>query len=226
MVVQTEKAALEAEKRLAASREANSPEKVAAAREKADAAERASQVKGTSEQKKLVNLINERADLEEKLRKTGKATTEYQEIRAKIAENEKATAEATVDFDKEATEQAEKKNKAKKELVEKFAPTVEQLAKQETGGFVEGNDPRLKARQALKEEDRARTLFERGDYKGGLAAAQKAQGLRKGLEMQTSDTGVLTPKAAEEAFSDALKDTNAKLDDLTKAVAGVIRAQK
>lgn len=233
MVETTGKAADEAEKRLKASREANSPEKVAAAREKADKAERESQTKGTAAQKKLVDLINERADLEEKIGKLGKGTTEYQNVRARIAENERDTKEATADFDKDAAEAAEKKKKAaekisdaSKKLVNKFAPTVEQLAAQETGGFVSQDDPRIKARQALKQEGIARALFERGDAKGGLAAAQKAQGLREGLEGRASDTGALTPKAAEDAFSNALKETNTKLEDLEKAVAGVIKAQK
>ena len=221
----TGKAAEEAEKRLAKSREDNSPEKKAEAQEKLNKAEREGAAKGTEAQKKLINLINEGADLEEKLQKLPPNTTEAINIRTQIAENEKARSEAAAAFDKEASEKTEKMDKGKKALVNQFAPSVEELAKQDLGGFFSGSDPRLKARGILKDEDLARTLFDRGDYKGGLAAAQRAQAARKGLEGQTSDSGVLTPKAAEDAFTNALKTTNTEIEDLKKAVEGIIKSQ-
>lgn len=226
MVETTGKAADEAEARLKKSREENSPEKVAAAREKADAAEAKAMAKGTEAQKTQIDLINERATLEEKIRKAGKGTVEYQNLRAALAENDAAIAKGAKAMDDEAKDKRDDLKKDEKKLIDKFAPTVEELAKQQTGGFVEGNDPRLLARRALAEEDKARALFGRGDFRGGLAAAKKAQGLRNTIEGQTSETGALTPKAAEDAVKEALTDTNDKLDTLTKAVSGIIKAQK
>lgn len=233
MVETTGKAADEAEARLKKAREENSPEKLEAAEKKRAQAEFENNLKGTDAQKGLIKLMKERSDIEEELEKTGKATTKYKELQTRLLENETTMRKAQEAFDKEAVDNAKKKkeenekaNKETKKLVNMFAPTVEQLASQETGGFTEQSDPRLIARKILQGEEVARTLFERGDFKGGLAAAQKAAGMRESLENRTSETGMLTPKAAEEATKAALAETNTKLDGLTKAVQGIIKAQK
>lgn len=225
MVDTTAKAADEAEARLKKAREENSPEKIAAAQKQTADAWRESQYKGTEAEKKLVDLINKRVDLDEQAAKVGPKTVEAERIRAQIIENETAQKELQAQLTKDQQKETEKETEKKKDLINKFAPTVEELAKQETGGFVSGDDPRLKARRILKQEEQARALFERGDFKGGLAAATAAQTARKNLEDRTSENGALTPKAAEQAFATALETTNAKLDDLEKAVSGIIRAQ-
>jgi hypothetical protein len=241
MVAETGKSADEAEKRLKASREANSPEKMAVAQEKLNKAEREADIRGTDAEKKLVSLINERADLEGKLAKTAKNTVAAIDLKTAIAENVNAIREANKAIDKEEESKKEKKakdneaidkeeeskkeKKAKdneavakknKDLVGRFGLSVEEMAAQELGGFTDGNDPRLKARKILADEEKARTLFGRGDFKGGLAAAQAAQGARQALENQMAgikEIGGKAPPTAEQ------------MDELIKAVGGIIKAQ-
>lgn len=178
---------------------------------------------------KLNTLIKERSDLLQKIANMGdapilkasklQAQLEASKLTGRIQELQKDEKKDVEDFDKEKLEQ-------KKKLIEKFAPTVEQLAEKNVGGFAAKDNPVLKARQALQAEERARMLFDRGDIKGGLSLALKAQGLRDSLSFRTSESGVLTPKAAEEAVSKALESTNTKLDELQTAVKGIIKAQK
>jgi hypothetical protein len=225
------KAADAAEANLAKSKIENDPKKVAEIREKsADLSSR--QDRGT----RLAFLIEQEKKLRSEMGKTGEQTAKYAQLEQDLAQTtiekkkllleiEKEGNKIQEGFQKEEEKEHEKRIKSEKELINKFAPTVEELAKTETGGFVAGNDPRLQARKIIGLEERAQTLFGRGDYKGGLAAAAQAQQMRQNLEGQTSGTGPLTPKAAEDAFTNALKTTNAKIEDLEKAIGGIIKAQ-
>jgi len=226
MVETTGKAADEAEARLKRAREANSPEKQAAAQEKLSQAEMESMLKGTDAQKKLLKLTNERATLNEKLRNTPVATVAYKELQAEILRNETETRSAAEAFDREGNAEQEKADKKRADILNKIAPTVEELAAQETGGWVEGNDPRLLARQALENEKWARELGQRGDIKGALKLQGKADELRKSISDVTAQSQTLTPDSAKAAVAAALETTNAKLDEVTKAVSGIIKAQK
>lgn len=219
MVQTTAKAADEAEKRLKEAREANSPEKQAAAQEKLDKVNREAMAKGTDQQKKLINLINDRADLQEKLDKTPPNTVAFKEIQTQIAQTDMAMKDAGRDMDKEGDEK-------KKKLLDKVGLTVEELAQQDIGTGVRQDDPRIKARKALQLEERARTFGSRGDIKTALDLQGQAEGIRKGLSGVTADSKMLTPDTAKTAFADALKDTNTKLDDLEKVMSGIIKAQK
>lgn len=226
MVETTGRAADEAEARLKRAREANSPEKQAAAQEKLNKVEMESMLKGTDAQKKLLKLTNERADLNARLRDTPVATVAYKELQAEILRNEMDTKEAATAFDKEASQAQEQADKKRGDILNKIAPTVEELAAQETGGWVQGDDPRLRARQALEAEKFARELAQRGDIKEAVKLQQKAEGLRKGLSDVTAQSQTLTPDSAKAAMAAALEATNAKLDEVTKAVSGIIKAQK
>lgn len=226
MVATTGKAADEAEARLKAAREANSPEKQAAAQEKLDKKKMESAVRGTDAQKKLANLVNEGAALEEKKAKAGKNTVAYKEAEAALLQNNMDMTEAAAAMDKEAKDKGDKKTKERSKLLDKVGLTVEELAAQDVGGFTAGNDPRLQARKALKLESQARAMGERGDIKQALSLQGQAEGIRKGLSGVSAESKVLTPDSARVAFQDALKDTNTNLKDLEKAVAGIIKAQK
>lgn len=125
-----------------------------------------------------------------------------------------------------AEAKAAEEKRVERERLNKVALTVEELAAQETGGFVAGDDPRLRARQTLQLEERARMLGQRGDIKGALDLQSKADQMRAGLENATATSQVLTPQAAQSAFSEALKPTNDELTALREAVSGIIKAQK
>jgi hypothetical protein len=226
MVANTAKAAEEAEKRLKVSREANSPEKQAEAEAKLERTRQQSQVRGTDAQKKLVNLINEGADLEGQLAKLGKDTVAYKETQAALLKNEMSIKEASKDVDKESVEiQKKKKDDFQKNIADKYAPSVEQLAEMQTGGFTEANDPRLIAKKILQKEGFAAEAGSRGDIKGALKFGAEAQSMRKSLESQTGTGELLTAKNAETAFASALATTNKKLEDVEKALGGLIKAQ-
>lgn len=226
MVETTGKAADEAEARLKKSREDNSPEKQAAAEEKLGKLQAQNAVKGTDAQKKLINLINERADLDEKLAKTPKETVAFKELQAQILQNELDTKSANEGFIKEADQLAEKKQEARNKLIDKIAPTIEELAQQDIASGTGGNDPRRRARQALKLEDQARAFGARGDIKRALELQNQAEGIRKGLSGQAAESQLLTPTTAKTAFEEALVDTNKELSELKAAISGIIKAQK
>ncbi len=235
IAAQAQKDADKAEENLRKSREENSPEKMKAAKRETAEAQMEADLRGTDSQKDLAKLINERAQLNQDLKALGPAqnTVEAEKIREKLIRNEIAMKKAASVLDKEAADLAEKKrkeqekqNEAVQKVVDKFAPSVEELAKIEVGGFASGDDPRIKARQAVAEEEKARALYARGDLKGGMAAALKAEEMRKSLSGQTGVGGALTKEAAEDAFKTALDATNTKLGDIEKALSGIIKAQK
>ncbi len=123
------------------------------------------------------------------------------------------------DAEEKQRQDADKKkqeDEKRRKLSGKFGPSVEELAGTELGGFFDGNDPRLKARKVLETEAQAKDAFGRMDFKGGMELAGKAQGLRSALEDQMAG---VKPSAAKEP------PTAAQMDDLIKAVQGVIRAQ-
>lgn len=224
------RAADEAERRLAAAREANSPEKQAAADKALAASERRLSNKAEGPERKMVDLINERADLEAELETVGKATVRAKEIRAKLNDNQAALDAAGRESDEQAARAKEqetaKQEAIKRQRLNKVALTVEELAAQETGGFTDANDPRLRARRALELEGRARILGERGDIKGALELQGKAEGIRQSLEGVSATSQVLTPATAKTAFEEALTKTNEELASLKEAVGGIIKAQK
>ena len=178
----------------------------------------------------MVDLINERATLEEELKGVGAATVEAKKIRTKIAENQRALDEASTESDEAAARDAERKKQAeeavKRQRLNKVGLTVEELAAQETGGWVDGNDPRLRARRVLKMEEAARAFGGRGDIKAALELQGKADSVRKSLEGVTATSQVLTPDSAKTAFQEALTKTNEELAALKDAVGGIIKAQK
>lgn len=150
----------------------------------------------------------------------GKKAEQDQERRNKEGQRELELAQEA--DEKAAREEQEKRQK----IVEKFAPSVEELAKLEVGGFANADDPRLKARQVVQAEERAQMLFGRGDLKGGLAAATKAQEMRDSIAGMTGQGGMLTKQDAQDAFTTALAATNTELAGIKEAVSGIIKAQK
>lgn len=164
-------------------------------------------------------------------------STRAKEIDAELAKLENEVIEDAGKQDQDATRAAEQKKRAdeaaaaeaeriKRGRLNKVAPTVEELAAQETGGFVAGDDPRLRARQTLQLEERARILGQRGDIKGALDLQSKADQMRAGLENATATSQVLTPQAAKTAFEEALTKTNEELAAVKEALGGIIKAQK
>lgn len=237
MVDVTGKAADEAEARLKKAREDNSPEKQAAAQEKLDKITAASQAKGTDHEKKLVNLINERNALEEKLSKTGKATVAYKEIQAQILQNEMDTKEAVGALDEDRNKKAMKELKLAEEsdrqlqkkqddIREKFAPSVEQLAEMNAGGFASEKDPRIIAKRILEKEKFAAEAGNRGDLKAAMQLGTEAQSMREGLKNISGNGTALTAQTAETAMKAALEQTNKELAEVKEAMAGIIKAQK
>lgn len=252
MVVATAKAADEAEARLKKSKEDNSPEKQEAAQEKLRKATRDGANEAIGDQKKLNEILGDKADLMEKIRKEPPKTVRATEMQTQLKQLEAAEKETRASMDKAAKDKEDKRqlqaienmdqtNAAQREqrdaaekdaaekkraLLDKVGLSVEQLAEQDIGTGVGGNDPRMRARKALQLEERARTFGSRGDIKTALDLQGQAEGIRKGLSGVTADSKMLTPDTAKTAFADALKDTNTKLDDLEKVMSGIIKAQK
>ena len=203
MVATTGKAADAAEAALRKSQMENSPERKQAAEERLAKVRLESQLKGTEKEKEFLRLFNERVELEEKLKKAKPATAEATNIRAAIQENENAQ-KKYLGEEAKANEDAKKKTGGKSigGGVSSLMPSVEEMAAMPTGGFFDANDPRLKARKIVETEGFAKDAFARGDFKGGLELANKAQGMRGELDT-----------------------TNSKLDELIKAVQGKFKAE-
>lgn len=220
----SEKAAKLAEKNLDEVKR-REPERRKAAEKRLASAEEAA-----SPEAKRQRETSEAAKIQEELKGVTKGSTREIELKGRYQELVNSFAEAeNKDTETEQRALKERNDKAEKErrsMLNKVAPTVEELAAQETGGFTAADDPRLRARRTLELEQRARTYGERGDIKKALELQGQAEGLRKGLEGSSATTSTLTPDTAKTAFQDALKDTNTKLDDLEKALAGIIKAQK
>jgi len=243
MVDETGKAADEAEKRLKKSKEDNSPEKQTEAQEKLDKVKVQSDVKGTDAQKKLVNLMNERADLEKQLEGTGKATVKHKELEAAILKNQMDIKEATAGVDKEAEEKRQKaqeedskrnrednedviaavdmEKEKRKEVREKFAPSVEQLANMSAGGFASQKDPIIVAKQIMEKEKFASEAGGRGDIRGAMKLGLEAKKMRDSLNDVAGTGSALNAQTAEQAVKSALEETNGKLESTNKELEGV-----
>lgn len=129
------------------------------------------------------------------------------------------------------SEQERKKKAAEaarqtKEITDKFAPSVEQLAEMGVGGFASANDPRLIARRIAEKERFAAEAGSRGDIRGALKLGTEADKLRKSLEGTTGKGTALTAETAETALRNALETTNKELTEVKEALAGIIKAQK
>lgn len=113
-----------------------------------------------------------------------------------------------------------------KEVRDKFAPSIEQMANMDVGGFYAKDDPRLKARQILDKESRAAMLGNRGDFKGAIKLGMEAQDMREGLSKVTGSGSALTAQTAEQAFKASLEQTNKELEGVREQLKGLIKAQK
>ena len=248
MVETTGKAADEAQARLKKSREDNSPEKVAAAQARLDKSSRESMTQGTDDEKKLKDLIAEQFDLEKKLRSLPPKTTEAINVRAALVENEKQQKQAQANLDKDAKEKEDKRleqaiknqdeiNEAQrkvkeeqaqkdKEIQDKFAPSVEQLANMSAGGFFDKNDPRIIAKKIKEREGFAAEAGGRGDIKNALKFGKEAQAMRESLAGKTGTGEALNAQTAEQAMKAALEQTNQELVAVKEQLQGLIKAQK
>jgi hypothetical protein len=234
MVTETGKAADEQEKKLKASKEANSPEKQQAAQEKLDKAKRESAAKGTDDEKKLVNLLNEQVELREKMQKVGAATVEHKELETKLIESEAAARDLNQKMaDKQGQKElrlAEQQDKEyaekQKDIREKFAPSVEQLGQMDVGTGVSQNDPRLVARRILEKEKFAAEAGSRGDIAGAMKLGTEAQSMRDSLSKVSGSGTALTAETAESALRNALESTNKELEGVREQLKGLIKAQK
>jgi hypothetical protein len=124
---------------------------------------------------------------------------------------------------------AEAKKKADKvaeEISDKFAPSVEQMAQMDVGGFAKADDPRLKARQIIETEKRAAMLGSRGDIAGAIKLGTESSKMRKSLENVSGKGTALTAETAESALKNALEQTNKELVAVKEAMAGIIKAGK
>ena len=227
MAKSTGKAADEMEASLKKAREANSPEKQQAAQEKLDRAKIKGMAKGSDQQKKLVDLINEGADLQEKLSATPPNTVAAKELQAALEDNKRAAAEMGAAMDTDVKKKKDDEEKKRAEAIKnKFAPSVEQLANMETGGFTAGNDPRLIARKILQKEGFAAEAGGRGDISGALKFGKEAQAMRESLAGKTGTGEALNAQTAEQAMKAALEQTNQELVAVKEQLQGLIKAQK
>lgn len=121
----------------------------------------------------------------------------------------------------------------RREVQEKFAPSVEQLANMSAGGFASQNDPRIIAKKILEKEAFAAEAGSRGDIKGAMKLGLEAKSMRDSLADTTGSGAALTAQTAQMAVKAALEDTNKKLEETNKelselkeATKGIIKAQK
>jgi hypothetical protein len=164
----------------------------------------------------LVKSNNEKIDASNEAVKA-----EYEKMDAEKKTAEKANKDA-----REELRLAEESDREFKDSIkEKFAPTVEQLASMETGGFTKGDDPRLQARKIMEIEQRASILGSRGDITGALKLGTEAATMRAGLSESTGGGTALTAETAKDAFAAGLEATNKKLDELDTSLKGIIKAQ-
>ncbi len=151
---------------------------------------------------------------------------EREKNRIKIAEDVAKIKEDDAKYEKERRrEAAEDFNKAEKDLMDTFAPSVEQLASMSTGGFTAPDDPRLIARQILEKEKFAAEAGGRGDISGALSMGREARSMRESLQFTTGGGTALTAETAESALKNALEQTNAELAKANERLAGMLKAQ-
>jgi len=155
-------------------------------------------------------------DNEEKKKKAAEADKKALDERLKQAK----------EYNDDVAEALKMEREEKKEIRDKFAPNVEQLAQMSAGGFAGGDDPRIKARRILEKEKFASEAGARGDIKGAMRLGTEAQQLRSSLENVTGKGTALTAETAESALKAALETTNKELEGVRKQLEGIIKAQK
>lgn len=165
-----------------------------------------------NEAKRIQNALDE---------KNSKNSSGRQEIRDQVTKARDDLEKEDRDFKKD---QNEKYNRAEDALLKRFAPSVEQLAGMNAGGFAAVDDPRLIAKQILEKEGFAAQAAARGDITSAVDLGRQARSMRESLQFVTGSGEALTSATAEKAFAAALTQTNEKLDTLTSAVGGVIKA--
>lgn len=190
--------------------------------------------KTTEDQIKLtedkIALLDKQKEAAESLAKVEKDKAEREkkdkEATAKWNEDEWEKNQARLkDIADEDARELEKKEKREEAIREKFAPTVEQLAQMEVGGFSAADDPRLKARQIMELEKRAGMLGGRGDIAGAIKLGGEATTMRESLAKVAGGGTALTAETAEAALRNALNDTNKELSEVKTALSGIIKAQ-
>lgn len=248
MVSDTGKAADEQQKKLKASQEANSPEKVKAAQKELEQQRRMNAAKGTEDEKKLIELVNQRADILGKIKTTPKATAEAISLQASLEKNKREMSELAgkmdtdtrktktdfsekkadleKDIKKEKENLQEIKDKRNNERNDPFRKGIEEFAAQSTGGWMtieeQQNNPVLKARKALELERQADEFAKQQKFDKSDKLREQAAGLRAGLagKIKSSDSNV------EMEYKKALKDSEEKLGEISKKLDGLIKAQK
>lgn len=128
--------------------------------------------------------------------------------------------------DRERKRKADEAARNAKEISDKFAPSVEQLANMDVGGFANQNDPRLIARRIAEKEKFAAEAGGRGDIAGAIRLGTEADKMRKSLEGVTGKGTALTAETAETALKNALETTNKELVAVREQLNGLIKAQK
>lgn len=177
-----------------------------------------------------IALLDKQKEAEELLIKANNEKIDASNEQVK-KEYEKMDAEkkAKEEAIKSAKEEIKLAEEADREFVdsvkEKFAPTVEQLAKMDVGGFAAGNDPRLQARKILEKESLAAAAGARGDIKSALRLGGEATAMRESLSNVTGGGTALTAETAETALKNALEQTNVELAKANERLAGMLKAQ-
>lgn len=164
----------------------------------------------------LIKSNNEKADASNELVKQ-----EYEKMDAAKKAKEQKDEEARKEL-KMAEQSDFEYNQA---LRDKFAPSVEQLAKMDVGGFSEANDPRLQARKIMELESRAAMLGNRGDIVGAMKLGGEATAMRESLSNVSGGGTALTAETAETALRSALEQTNKELEGVREQLKGLIKAQ-
>ena len=198
--------------------------------------ERKNEMDGLTAEQKRLKLLKERTDL---LDKIDAMAPENKDPAFNVARKEAQLKAARLtgeindlgrgiyaDAERERDREKEKEAKKMKEVVEKFAPSVEQLSNMNAGGFASQNDPRLRAKKILQTEQFAAEAGSRGDIANAIKLGKQAQGMRDSLEGVTGKGTALTAETAETALKNALTQTNKELEQVREQLRGLIKAQK
>jgi hypothetical protein len=232
----TAKAAEDAEKRLAKSREANSPEKLAAAEKKLADARRDAAIAQADGEEKIAGMIENQKRLQEEIAALGVNTVARKEkeiellgVENKLIDEQAKQAEAKLKRSREIADLQQKQAVASRNVEDARAalrtevlgdalPTIEELAGQ-------GGDAANRAGAALQLERQANELIQYGGgYKLDEAAMFRTQAadLRASLagRVRGSESGSL---AAD--LSTALKTAEGELATISKKLDGIFKAQ-
>ncbi len=183
-----------------------------------------------AEREKLLSQIDGMVDgtaKKEKQLQADKLTGEIGSLgRTLQGEAERQQAEKDREARAELKKAEEADAKLKEAVMDKFVPSVDQLAQMSVGTGVGGNDPRLIARRIAEKEKFAAEAGGRGDIAGAMKLGTEAQALRDSLSGVTGKGTALTAETAETALRNALETTNKELTEVKEALAGIIKAQK